>query len=159
MKRYVANADDAVHVDAEEKHVETEPENAGIAWRTFPHEFVEPVRGLLFLGRIEREVEFAGHKFLMHTLTEGEILRIGQLIKGYRETLTEAEAQRLFTLSAAITAVDGEPIYQAINDKYDDIYERASVLKGWYPGVVRALYGEYMSMERVAVEVTNSLKK
>jgi hypothetical protein len=95
----------------------------------------------------------------MHTLTEGEILRIGQLIKGYRETLTEAEAQRLFTLSAAITAVDGEPVYQAISDKYDDIYERASVLKGWYPGVVRALYGEYMSMERVAVEVTNSLKK
>lgn len=158
MKRLVA--DQTTHVESEKEHViADEHDSHGIAWETFPKEFVEPVRGLMFLGRIEREVEFAGHTFLMHTLTEGEILRIGQLIKGYRDTLTEAEAQRLFTLSAAITMVDGEPLYQSISNDYDDIYERANKLKKWYPAVIRRLYSDYVAIEKVAIDATNALKK
>ena len=143
----------------EPPHIENPNKVIEVSQSVFPVEYVEPLRGLLFLGAVEEEFEFAGHKFLMRTLKEGEVLRIGQLIKAYKDTTVELEAQRMFTVAAAIVSVDGEPLVQDYKEDYDLIYEKANVVKTWYPSVVVYLYAQYIDMERGASEVANALKK
>lgn len=124
----------------------------------FPDEHRMPLRGLLFLGKLEREESVAGHTFLMHTLTEGEIIEIGILAKSYAGTRTENEAQMIFTLASCITHVDGVELCEPISPASNVVYDRAQVIKQWYPGVCAQLYKKYLDMEKSAVEITRSLK-
>lgn len=125
----------------------------------FPEEYLEPFRGLLFLGDMSKEVWYGGHCFVMRTLREGEILRIGQLIRDYRETLTEIEARKLYTVAAAVESVDGMPLSIAYKKGYDVIPDKAEEVKQWYPAVVGYLHKQYIDMEMTAIEVANAIKK
>lgn len=125
----------------------------------FPEGYLEPLRGLMFLGYMEDEVEYAGHTFLIRTLTEGEILRIGQLMKAYRGSVTEAESRKMYTVAACMMNVDGEPVYRPYNEEYDLIYEKAQVIKRWFPAVVNAVYNAYLELEGTAIAVSDALKK
>ncbi len=125
----------------------------------FPPEHVEPLKGLLYLGFLSDEIEYAGHMFHIRTLTEGEILRIGQLMKAYRGTVTEVEARKMYTVAACILDVDGEQVYRAYEEGHDQIYEKAKVVKHWYPATVNAVYNAYIELESTAIAVSDSLKK
>lgn len=125
----------------------------------FPPEYVEPLRGLMFLGFIENEVEYGGHRFLIGTLREGEILRIGQLLKNFAGTVTEIEARRMYTVAASVRSVDGIPLCPPYKDGTDAIYEKSLEVRKWYPAVIRFLYNEYAAMETTAINVSDALKK
>ncbi len=125
----------------------------------FPKEMVEDLKGLLFVGKLQEEHEFAGHRFLMHTLTEGEILRVGQLCQPYKGTSVELNARRLYTIAASIESVDGEPMLKSYKPEPDPIYEKGEEVKMWYPATIAYLYSKYIDMETSATEVANALKK
>lgn len=125
----------------------------------FPDEYMQPLKGLMFLGALEKEVEYGGHKFLMRTLREGEIMRIGQLMKDWRGTLTEMEARKCYTVAAAMVSVDGLPLNSAYKPEYDQIYENAREVKQWYPAVIKYLYDRYIELEVSAISVSDALKK
>lgn len=125
----------------------------------FPEEHLEPFRGLLFLGDMTREVWYGGHCFVIRTLREGEILRIGQLIRDYRETLTEIEARKVYTVAAAVESIDGMPLSVAYKKGYDVIPDKAEEVKQWYPSVIAYLHKAYVEMEMTAIEVANAIKK
>ena len=156
MKKYDALPEQP---EIEPKHVDNPNKVIEASKSVFPPEYVEPLRGLLFLGAVEEEFEYAGHTFLMRTLKEGEVLRIGQLMKPYRDTVAELDAQRLFTVAASIVSVDGETLVEDYKEDYDLIYEKANVVKSWYHSVIVYLYAKYIDMERGAAEVANALKK
>lgn len=125
----------------------------------FPDKYKEPLQGLLYLGRITSNETVAGHEFEIKTLTTGEIMRVGELIKKYRGTVSENIAHKLYTVAAAVMTVDGQPITKDYKEDYDFIRENAEVVKKWYPAVVNTLYNKYTDLETTAVEVTNALKK
>lgn len=125
----------------------------------FPEEHIEPLRGLLFLGELSKEVEMMGHVFTMRTLREGEILRIGQLIASYSGTPVANEARKLYTVAAAVDYVDGYPLGEPYKEGYDGIYPKAQKVREWYPTVIADLYQEYLDLESTAVTVSRSLKK
>ena len=135
-----------------------EPDAPAIA-DIFPEEYVEPLRGLLFLGKLENEVFYGGHSFLIKTLTEGELLRIGQLCKPYVGTMVEIESRRMYLVAAAIEAVDGQPIIKQYKEGEDTTYEKAQEVRKWYPAVISYLYEEYIALEQTAIQVSNALKK
>ena len=159
MKRY--DATDEVHdeplgdssmvgVDS----VDKEDSKAG-----FPDEFIEPMRGLLFLGCLSKNVLYAGHDFLIETLNEGDVLRVGQLMSDYRGTLAESEAKKVFIVAAAVKAVDGYRLFQPYSDGQDSIYEASKTVMKWYPPVVDYIYRRYLELEATKFEVANALKK
>lgn len=158
MRRVTQNNEEIEHVQPEPEHIEVKTEESAL-WDIFPQEHVEPLRGLLFVGKLEHEFEFAGHTFAIRTLTEGEYLRIGQLTKSYKGTSVEPDARLTFIVAACIERVDGEPIYTPISDEYDLIYEKAKVVKKWYPAVIAKVFSEYNTIEKTAREVIESLKK
>jgi hypothetical protein len=162
MKRVQAKPDnEPEHLPKEPEKLpsEQQEEEPKKEWNVFPEEHVQALRGLLFLGQLEKDVEYAGHTFTMHTLTEGDILRVGQLTGKYRGTLVEVESQRVFLVAAAVDYVDGLPLSQPISEDYDAIYEKSRVVKQWFPAVVHGLYDEYSTLEKTAIDVSNALKK
>lgn len=155
MRRFKGMPDEELEPTAPAPDEEAAAEDADV----FPEGYMEPLRGLMFLGAIEREVEYGRHTFVIRTLREGEILRIGQLIKDYRGTVTEIEARKMYTVAAAVKSVDGIPLASPYRADADVISEKAEEVRGWYPAVVSKLYNEYVDMEVAAVEVSNALKK
>lgn len=128
-------------------------------WNVFPEEHVQALRGLIYLGRLEKEYEYAGHSFLMSTLTEGDILRVGQLTGKYKGTLVEIESHRAFVVAASVQSVDGISLSQPISDDWDVIGDKVRQVKEWYPAVIRYLYERYVELEATAIDVSNALKK
>ena len=76
-----------------------------------------------------------------------------------RETLTEIEARKLYTVAAAVESVDGMPLSIAYKKGYDVIPDKAEEVKQWYPAVVGYLHKQYIDMEMTAIEVANAIKK
>jgi len=126
---------------------------------SFPPEHIEPLRGLLFLGAMKEIFEFAGHEFELKTLNEADILRIGELIRPYMDSPVDMEAQKIYTLAAALCSVDGELISEPYKEGYDPIAENAKTIKQWYPETIDFMYMKYLELEKGAREVAKSLKK
>lgn len=144
-------------VERVENHQDDVDENG--ADDIFPDEYMMPLKGLLYLGDIQKEIEYGGHRFLIRTLKEGEILRIGQLLKDYVGTAVEIEARRCFTVAASVVSVDGVPLKEPITPSGDNIYDKFQEVRQWYPAVVHFLYSRYAEIESTAINVSNALKK
>ena len=156
MRRFQAEPD---HIAPEDEHVLVEEHDDDFKGVSFPDEYMEDLRGLLFLGDLREEVEYGSHTFELRTLREGEILRIGQLTKDYQGTDAELNARRLFTVAAAIESVDGLPLATSYKPEYDLIYEKANTVKQWYPSVIAFLYGKYIDIENASINIADALKK
>lgn len=147
--------------NAEPVYAEADPENdaqnedGGL----FGPESMEAVRGLLFLGRIETEFEFGGHRFLIRTLTQGERIEALQLASKYKGTGAEGEALKACIVGAAVQAVDGEPLYRPVKMGEDATYQKYLRVRQWYPGVVRAVYRAVNALEKTADDAVAALKK
>lgn len=127
----------------------------------FPEEHMQPLKGLLFLGALSKNFTYAGHDFLIETLTEGETLKVGQLMAEYRGTFSESEARRAFTVAACVKAVDGYPVVTDLSprDNVDRIGEKFQVIMQWYPPVIEYVYMQYRALETTEFSVANALKK
>ena len=125
----------------------------------FPAEHMQPLRGLLFTGALSKNFMYAGHDFLIETLTEGDLLRIGQLMATYRGTFSEVEAKKCFTVAACVQAVDGYSLVTDIAPNQSNLSERIEVVKKWYPPVVDYVYRRYLELESTEFAVAASLKK
>ena len=161
MKRVQGTAE---HIPAEPEHAQEKkiPKVVTQPKEVFDHQYLEPLRGLIFLGNLQHEYELGGHSFLLKTMSEGDILRVGQLTKDYRGSLSEYESQRVYTVAASIVNVDGKPLLEPLSDddkKYDMLYEKAQVVKKWYPAVVHFLHDRYLELEQSAIDATMALKK
>lgn len=125
----------------------------------FPEEYKQPFLGLLYVGAMKKTVEYAGHKIVLKTLTQGDELRVGQLTREYVGTRSELNAVKLYMVAAAIESVDGNSMLSALCEDVDPITTKADHLKKWYACVVEFLYEEYSSMVKSCREVASALKK
>lgn len=129
----------------------------------FPEEHYQPLRGLLFTGELVKNFTYAGHDFLIKTLTEGQVLRIGQLMATYKGTFSADEARRCFTVAACVKSVDGYPLVTDLKPRIDPdddgLLEKIGVVKRWYPPVVSYVYSMYLELESTEFAVMSSLKK
>ena len=129
----------------------------------FPREHYQPLRGLLFTGSLVKNFTYAGHEFLICTLTEGQVLKIGQLMATYKGTFSADEARRCFTVAACVKSVDGYSLITDIKPRLDPdddgLLEKINVVKQWYPPVIRYVYNMYIELESTEFAVMSSLKK
>lgn len=147
------------HEMAEPEHIPAENSVDEELWAIFPPEAIEAFEGLAYLGSIEREYDFAGHVFVIRTLTEGEIIRAKQLAAAYTDTDSHNEATVLYIVSAALVKVDGRDFPSPLSPDYDVIYERAQKVRRWYPAVIAWLYERYIELENTASSTLAALKK
>ena len=157
MKRYEATAEEPVAIEEELEGVEEVEEETSKAG--FPEQYMEPLRGLLFLGSLSKNIRYAGHDFLIETLTEAMVLKVGQYMSEYKGTFSEAEARKVFTVAACVKAVDGYSIATPIMDGQELYGDKVKVVMKWYPPVVDFVYKAYRELELTEFSVANALKK
>ena len=159
MKSYSASAEEYDDFDDDDYLVGVEEVSKDDSTSGFPDEHMQPLRGLLFVGSLSKNFMYAGHEFLIETLTEGDVLRVGQMMSEYRGTFSESEARKCFTVAACVKSVDGYAIVTDIEPTSDNLPQKADIVKRWYPPVIDYIYRRYSELESSAFAVASSLKK
>ena len=123
----------------------------------FPAEHMESLTGLLFVGRLTDTIRVFGHAVDIKTLTIGEMVRAGELVRPYMGTQSEQLAYKVSIVAACVERVDGEPLYTPISTKDDEMLGKFNVVRDWYPVVVDKVFGHYVQLEAVVKSVADSL--
>lgn len=124
----------------------------------FPDEHVQPLRGLLFVGSLFKNFTYAGHDFLIETLREGDVLRIGQMLSSHQGA-SSREARKVLVVAACVKSVDGYALVTDISAIEDNLPQRMKIVEKWYPPVVDYVYRQYVELEKTEYAVADSLKK
>lgn len=122
----------------------------------------QALTGLMFLGRLEDDFEWLGHKFVIRTLTAGEQVEVGMLVKPYLGTRVEWRAYQAAMLGAAVVSVDGEPISVPLvqNDGVSDTRRKFEyILKNWYSPIIDAVYQRINVLEIQSRAVLDAMGK
>lgn len=122
----------------------------------------EDFEGLLYLGALTHEFEWAGHRFKIRTLTSGEMLEVGLAQRQYRDSIGGDRAYTTAMVAACIVLVDGKPLPRPISTDVGDT-EFANkfgyVRDHWFPWVIDTVYEEYMKLEARVIEIMESMGK
>jgi len=110
----------------------------------------DAVTGLLFLGRLQKDVIVRGHTISLRTLLAGEELEIGLLIKQWTDSPEEGRAYACAVVAAAIEAVDGKPIVTSLGPDPEDLVRRKFryVTNKWHWPVISEIYTEYVELQK-----------
>lgn len=118
----------------------------------------EALTGLLYLGRLEDTFEWGGHTFHIRTLTAGEQIRAGIMIKPALGTRVEMKAYQSATVAAGLITVDGEPIVVPLGT--DDVLHKQQydyILAKWHALTIDAIYTRIYELEIEARKVADAL--
>jgi hypothetical protein len=124
----------------------------------FPNEWKDEFEGLLFLGKLEKEVDrIPYHKFVVRTLTINEKLEVSLLAKPFIETIGYGRAYKASVVAAGLVSVDGRdmvPLSKSLNvirQKYEYI------INNWYDTVIDILYQEIDMLETKVIIILEQL--
>jgi hypothetical protein len=118
--------------------------------------------GLLFLGRLTHTFTWAGHEFIIRTLTTGETLEVGLLAKPYQGSMAAMKAYQAALVAACVDSVDGRPMPVPITDDARDTSTANRfryVLRSWFPPVLDAVYEQYLLLEERVTQVLDAMGK
>jgi len=124
----------------EEKDIEIEQKISG------------PVRGnienLLINGRLTRNISFAGHEFVIKTLTVGEELAVAEVCASFAGSIAEARALATATVAASLESVDGLALMRSLGpDATASVRQKFNFIKNkWYWNIIGHIYQEYLGL-------------
>lgn len=121
----------------------TPPSPASIDEKTLQ----ESLEELIFMGRQTKEIELAGHKFELSTLTHREH---HQMVREVMDISNDADifVIRIFTLALAIRSIDGKKLSDiSVDGKFDSEYHKnIAIIDHLQLKMVERLYEEYESL-------------
>lgn len=95
-------------------------ENKSIEPKEFDPRWRDPFTGLLYLGSLQEEFEFYGHRFRIATPTQDERIEMGLILTPYQGTLSEDIAYQALLVAVYLQEIDGQELPQPVlNDPKD----------------------------------------
>lgn len=130
----------------------------------FPEKHKEALDGMMYLGRLEDEFEFAGHKIVIRSLTTDEILGIGLLLKKYENTAVYNKAYATAVVSTCLVSVDGRylpvPLGEDTGDGYGHLRLRFNYIKNrWHSYSIDYIFNKFLVLEDEVREVFAGMGK
>jgi hypothetical protein len=110
----------------------------------------EEFTGLLYLGALTEEFDWAAHRFKIRTLTTGELGEIALALKPYEGVDADNRMYVNAVVAACVISVDGVPMPEPISkDPADTPFSNRFkyVLTYWHPPVVDAIYNRFFALE------------
>lgn len=106
------------------------------------------IETLLSRGKLTSTVVYAGHEFVIRTLTIGEELSVAEICRQYDDTIVQARALATATVAAAIESIDGMPLMHSIGpDESMAIRQKFNFIKSkWYWNIIGHIYQEYLAL-------------
>lgn len=118
--------------------------------------------GLLYLGKLKKMFNYVGHKFVIRTMTVGEVIEIGLLTRDYVNTLGEIKAYQSAVCAACVVTVDGQAPPIPITDERADtvLLNRFTYINAhWFPPIIDKIYEEYLLLEDRVRQVLEEMGK
>jgi hypothetical protein len=121
----------------------------------------QDVENLLTNGKISKEVEVAGHTFVIRTLSIGEELAIADACREYDGTFAHAKAIATATVAAAIESIDGRSLMRSLGpDDNKNIRQKFIYIRNkWYWAIINELYEEYLLLIEKQIAAFEELRK
>lgn len=119
------------------------------------------VRGLTFLGQIEKEVEFCGHTFSLRTLYPAEKAAVSIVVQPWRGSISEGEVWANAQVALSLMSVDGDADF--CNQAGPDLNEFAKARLNyattkWFQPTLSFLYARYLELEQEALDGIRELQ-
>jgi hypothetical protein len=127
----------------------------------FTEQIKLPVRGLIFLGHIEKQVEFCGHTFSLRTLYPSEKAAVSIVIQPWRGSISEGEVWANAQVGLSLTSVDGDNEFcaKAGPDLNDFTKARLNyVTQKWFQPTLSFLYARFLELEGEALDGIRELQ-
>jgi hypothetical protein len=133
-----------------------EPEPDPIV-KAFDDKFMEGFNGLAYIGKLEHSFDFAGHTFVIKTLTRGEKLEVGKLASDYEDSLVYPKAFASAVAAGAIVSVDGQPV-PVVFKGISPIRQRFDWVNAtWHDPVVDEIYNQAEWLENQVLGILATL--
>lgn len=137
------------------------PESVRDPFELFSDEIRLAVRGLTFLGHIEKEVTFCGHSFSLRTLYPSEKAAVSLVAQPWRGSISEGEVWANAQVGLSLTSVDEDSDFckRAGPDLNDFTKARLNyVTQKWYQPTLSFLYARYLELEQEALDGIRELQ-
>lgn len=140
-------------------------ENQATSLSEFSDDIRDDVDGLLWLGHIEDELEYAGHTFVLRTLKADEELYAARLTRNYQDTLGQGKAWAWAHVCQALVSVDGnEDFCPTLGpNRYESARGRFNYCTSkWYWHLGNALFVKYLELaqkQALAIEAIQDLSE
>jgi hypothetical protein len=128
----------------------------------FSSQVQSDITGLAYLGKLEEEFTWAGHRFVIRTLTVKEELEAGVIVKEYDDTIAQAKALTAVAVAASLVSVDGKPLVQQLGPQLerDEIREKYHyITSNWYWPTIQAIGVEYAKLFERMSEAVEAVEK
>lgn len=127
----------------------------------FGTEISQAVEGLVFLGRLTKDVEWCGHTFGLKTLTVNEEMAAAAAVQEFRSTLKEPEAWITSQIGLALTHVDGDESFCPPIGPDLTAFAKARfkwIGENWYWPTVEMLFEEYSGLLEKQVKAIRAVQ-
>lgn len=128
----------------------------------FDQRYRTAFEGLLYIGRLSREVVFWGHQFQLLTPSTDERLEIGLITSEYEGTYAYEFAYATALVSAYLSEIDGTPLPQPVTTNVKD----TALLNRWrwvksnlMRPVIERLFQECLLLDETVRAVLDSMGK
>lgn len=129
----------------------------------FDQRYTEALDGLLFVGSLAKSFAWMGHRFLIRTLLQGEILSVPIVIRPWQGTVGEAKAYSTAMAASCVVTVDGKPLPTPIGETGDPhmwAQQRFDfVQQNWFQWTIDRVFSEYLALEAKVEEVMAAMGK
>lgn len=118
------------------------------------------IENLLTSGSISKEIDLAGHVFVLRTLTIGEELAIAEICGVYDGNFAQAKAIATATVAAALESIDGRPLMKSLGpDVKNNIRNKFQYIRNkWYWTIINELYEHYQLLLERQISAFEELK-
>ena len=116
----------------------------------FDPRYVEEFRGLIYVGALTDTFTWLGHRFVIRTLTTGELAEVALAVKVYDGSDAVMKVYQAAVVAACVTSVDGQPMPIPLTNGADDtsfINKFNYVMRCWFPPVLDVVYERYYGLE------------
>lgn len=130
---------------------------------SFDTKYVEPFKGLAYIGALSDTFSWLGHTFSIRTLRDGEKLAVASIIKPYVETMGADRAYADAMVAMCITEVDGSdlpiPIGESRKAHEWGLQRFLYVKDTWFSTTVDVVFNRYLVLEDLARQVVAAMEK
>lgn len=126
----------------------------------FDEQYRQDFIGLTFIGKLNGDFEWMGHRFKIKTLMTDELIQIGMTHAKYQNTLADIKAYQTLVVAACLETLDGKPLPVPISNDVDLVESRFDYIRThWYPWTIDAIYEQYLLLEVRVQKVIEAMGK
>lgn len=148
-------------VQEEDPHVLKDEDGNVLPSFDLKHE--EDFKGLLYIGALQDEFEWLGHRISIRTLKDGELLAVGQIIKPYQDTVGAERAYVNAVVALCLVSIDGQELPTPIGETgriNEWAHQRFNYVRdNYFSSTVDVIYNKYLVLNDKVAAVIDAMSK